>query len=920
VRIVRYIAVSIAVVIVAALGIILIAPGPVAGFVADRAAKWSDIETQGLDTLDISLFNGTISAGPLSFSSGSAAPGKIGRFHADIDVSRLFTGRIAFEDVHLADVDLALAVEPDGSYTLNGIHMRPSKRPEEADEKEGEQGKKTDTLLPRFSVQKANVESLQAKITQAPDLVLPLDLDYLRLTNLSAETPDQPATFAIAGEAREINFDYTGTALAFGDPIEITLDGQFGGLTMQGIEMFAGSLGLQRRSGTVRGKARHELTLTRDGVATITSIGSIITDGFDLVWPDSLAVRLDQGVVNLDMHVKVTPDGRRELSNRAPLDVTGLSIAWSETGSVKVDTATVNVAWVARIAPDQHILATLNGAVPLSGLIVAWSDNGAVRLADGTAQLDLDIGVTPDGAMTISGPTGVKGGEGGIFAGESFKMSYQGIDAEYPDTSVELKPDGTAIVTGTPQATLTGFALDAPLTIGAATAVVPPGAVHVVAPLEGVLVEYDGSLDLTDAQVPLDADSRLRMSSTALTLSGFRYDEDPTLAAELQSNITARLLDISKEAKEPAELPVRDAEINLAGLDLNLTPEGGIRRFSIDPQTYVKLEGTARGHPHRLSLGVKRLEVTNLDPSRADQLTRANILALVNDRGRIEIINEFKPFADPPDFVFAGAVTDLELPELSPYFAAATGLNVNSGRLNTTSQAVSANGNLDGVINVDLQTLELAPASKKGADPAADLTGVPMSLAVAVLEDSNQRIEVELPFSGDLSSPDVDYGDVILTAILGAVRVVVTAPFHGIASAAGGSGLALEPVPFEAGSASLSAGGARQLDRVAALLAEKPGLRFKACGLATREDAVALAAATSHRQSTDQSSGGARSGVPETVGDALSSKLIVLAQERTRAATAYLKNAAGVNADQVQECRPESDANGVGPPRVETRF
>ncbi|MCP5365014.1 MAG: DUF748 domain-containing protein [Hyphomicrobiales bacterium] len=915
----RYIAITLAVILSVAFGALLIAPGPVVGFVAGRVAAWSHIETQGLDSLDIDLFKGTISAGPLSFSSASAAPGKIGRFHADIDVSRLFTGRIALEDVHLADVDLALAVEPDGSYTLNGIHMGPSGGEHEEDDEEG-QDKKTGVLLPPFSVQEANIESLHVMVTQAPDLVLPLDVDHLQLKNLSAETPDQPATFAIAGEAREIRFDYTGTALAFRDPIEITLDGQFGGLTMQGIEMFAGSLGLARRSGVFGAKARHEIALTREGAATITSVGSMTTDSVDLAWPDSLAVRLDHGVVNLDMKATVTPDGRRELSNRGPINATGLSIAWSETGSVKVETATVNVVANARIAPDQQTQATLSGSVPLKGLIVAWSEKGAVRLDDGTADLELAIDLAPDGKMTIAGPMAVKGGDGGIHSGGSFKLSYQGIDAEYPDASIELEPDGTAIIAGTPLATLTGFALDAPVTIRAATAVVKSGSVHVIAPMEGVLVEYDGTLDLTDAQTPIGEDSRLRMGKANFILSKFRYDEDPTLAADLHSDIMARMLDISKDPQTSVKLPVSDAEVDLAGLDLKLTPEGGIRRFAVDSATHVTLEGTARGHPHRATVRLERFEVTDLDPAAPDQLTRVDLLAVINESGRIELTEEVKPFAQPPEFVFAGSVKDLELPQLSPYFAAAVGLDVNSGRFDAKGHAVATDGKLDGVLDVDIQTLELETASKDGGDPAADLTGVPVTLAVAVLEDSDQRINVSLPFSGDLSSPEVGYCDVIRTALLGAVRVVVTAPFKGVASAASGSGLALEPVPFEAGSASVSTMATRQLDHVASLLAEKPSLRFKVCGQATRADAAALGATKPQDRLPGGSSGASQPGGPQTVGDQLSSKMVALAQERTRAAKEYLQNKANVRENQVQECRPGADANDPGPPRVETRF
>ena len=284
--------------------------------------------------------------------------------------------------------------------------------------------------------------------------------------------------------------------------------------------------------------------------------------------------------------------------------------------------------------------------------------------------------------------------------------------------------------------------------------------------------------------------------------------------------MAARAAGVRMEGKDAKPFPVRDGTLSLAGLDLALTADGGVRRLALAPETEAVLEGYARGRPHHLAVGLDRLEITDLDPGVADQLTRADIVVTVNDSGRIELSEQVKPFIRPPEFVFTGSVRDLELPQLSPYVAAFTGFNVESGRVAATGRATAENGKLDGVVDLDIQTLELVPAVKTGDAVERDLIGVPVDLAISLLENAKRQIVVSLPFSGDLSDPEVDYCDVIRTALLGAVRLVVTAVVPGTGGK-GGQAQALQPVPFDAGSTAVTADGARQIEQMGGMLAQE---------------------------------------------------------------------------------------------------
>lgn len=884
----------------------LVAPDTTVRLLAGRAAAWSGIDADGLDTLDVSLSDARISGGPISFGQGPGEWARIGRLLADLDGAKLVTGRLVVEDLALADADLKLTFAPDDRPRLNGIPLAPP-----AGEAQEQRTADTDAAarprVPDIAVHKASLDGVRVEISTGAGRALPVAIDHLHLENLSPEAPDTPATFGLAGRAGEARFDVNGEAKVFGDPIDVVLDGGFEGVSLAEVEAVAGPLGLSRREGRLSSSGRHHLTLAAPGRVELASTGALTAAGVDVAVPGSVAVRLDSGTFTLDGGVTTAPEGGVEIRNRAPLDMAGLAVAWSEKGSVRLAAGRVEADIAATLAPGGTLAAKLAGPVPVTGLVVAWSETGAVFLDSGTARVDLDVTRQPDGAMRIAGPMAIDGGSGGIRSGGSFQLSYQGIDARYPDARIELAADGTAIVDGKPGATLTGFALAEPTPVQAERAVVTAERLHLRSPEEGVLVEYEGGLDLHQASVPLDEAARLRMAELGFRLSGFRYDEEPNLAAIVRGDIAGRATGIRKEGEQKKKgsvpFPVVEGTLTLAGLDLMLTPSGGIRRLALGPQTEVVLAGVARGRPHHLSLGLERFEIADLDSDVPDQLTRADIVAVVNDRGRIELKENVKPFATPPEFVFTGSIRALELPDLSPYVAAAAGLDVESGRLAATGRVTAAGGKLDGIVEVDIQTLALKPAAKEGYDPAADLTGVPVDIAVALLEDANRRIDVSLPISGDLSSPEVDYCDVIRTALLGAVRLVVTAPFQG--SGKKGTATGFGPVPFPPGGAAIGADAAGQLERMAKLLAEKPRLRLQVCGRATGADAKAMAAAP---------------GSAPGSGEAVSARLLALAQERGRVVADSLATSAGVQPTQVQECRPTADARDPGAPRVEARF
>jgi len=101
---------------------------------------------------------------------------------------------------------------------------------------------------------------------------------------------------------------------------------------------------------------------------------------------------------------------------------------------------------------------------------------------------------------------------------------------------------------------------------------------------------------------------------------------------------------------------------------------------------------------------------------------------------------------------------------------------------------------------------------------------------VALLEDSEGVIDINMPVEGDVSKPDFKYGAMILKTFVNLIVKAVASPFKFLASAMGISGDEMEFVEFEASQSTLLASEREKLDTIAKMLQEKPKLSLGIAG------------------------------------------------------------------------------------------
>ncbi|WP_264311531.1 DUF748 domain-containing protein [Pseudomonas putida] len=204
-------------------------------------------------------------------------------------------------------------------------------------------------------------------------------------------------------------------------------------------------------------------------------------------------------------------------------------------------------------------------------------------------------------------------------------------------------------------------------------------------------------------------------------------------------------------------------------------------------------------------------------PAKVDIKGKVDRYAPVTIKGAL---NPFNPLAS---LDIATSFKRVELTTLTPYSGKFAGFRIRKGRLNLDLHYLITNGQLKAENKVVVEQLQLG--EKVDSPDAVDL---PIRLAVALLKDTEGKISIELPVSGDLNNPQFSVMPIVWQTLRNLVLRAAQAPFKFIGGLiAGGGSEDLGNVAFAPGSSELSGDAQSSLDKLASALKERPELRLE---------------------------------------------------------------------------------------------
>ncbi|WP_105901762.1 DUF748 domain-containing protein [Vibrio gangliei] len=215
-----------------------------------------------------------------------------------------------------------------------------------------------------------------------------------------------------------------------------------------------------------------------------------------------------------------------------------------------------------------------------------------------------------------------------------------------------------------------------------------------------------------------------------------------------------------------------------------------------------------------------------------------NINGKINKYAPVTLKGAINPLIERPYLDLDLVFKSVELTSVNPYSGTYAGYYIDKGQLSLDLKYQLENNQLVGDNHLVIDQLKLGEPSD------SDLaTGLPLKLAIALLQDRNGVIDLGMQVSGDVNDPDFSVGGIVLKALTNVITKVVTSPFSMLASLAG-SDEELNHVTYAAGKADLSDEAKEQLTTLAKALLDRPQLTISITGAVdAATDSQALAEA-----------------------------------------------------------------------------
>ena len=264
----------------------------------------------------------------------------------------------------------------------------------------------------------------------------------------------------------------------------------------------------------------------------------------------------------------------------------------------------------------------------------------------------------------------------------------------------------------------------------------------------------------------------------------------------------------SKPASKDKPLGIRIGQIAINDGSANFAD------FSLTPNFATAIQ--------QLNGQIGTIDSRQAKPASVDIKGKVDRYAPVTIKGSV---NPFDPMAA---LDIATSFKRVELTTLTPYSGKFAGFRIRKGRLNLDLHYVITKGQLKAENKVVVEQLQLGEKVD-----SADAVDLPIRLAVALLKDSDGKISIELPVTGDLNNPQFSVMPIVWQTLRNLVVRAATAPFKFIGGlVTGGGSEDLGNVSFAAGSSELNKDAESALNTLAKALKERPTLRLEIEGTA----------------------------------------------------------------------------------------
>jgi|GEM_PF-2505948 len=215
---------------------------------------------------------------------------------------------------------------------------------------------------------------------------------------------------------------------------------------------------------------------------------------------------------------------------------------------------------------------------------------------------------------------------------------------------------------------------------------------------------------------------------------------------------------------------------------------------------------------HSLTANVKNV-------SSDDSLTNVKFTGIVDEYGMATIIADINPTNFKKQTDVKVDFENLDVTSFSPYSGKFIGNKIAKGKLWLDLTYKIRDSNLTSANNMRIKDLTLGEKVE-----SVDAVDLPIGFVIALLEDSDGFIDVDVPVEGNIDNPEFKLGGAIWGAVGNVIKNIITSPFRFLGSLLGIDSDELGSLDFEYGQMLVLPPQKEKLDNLIKALNKKPNL------------------------------------------------------------------------------------------------
>ncbi|WP_294962169.1 DUF748 domain-containing protein [Sulfurimonas sp.] len=338
-------------------------------------------------------------------------------------------------------------------------------------------------------------------------------------------------------------------------------------------------------------------------------------------------------------------------------------------------------------------------------------------------------------------------------------------------------------------------------------------------------LKVKGQLDVSEFFLNDSKNDSTLLSFNNMTLKSFDYEMSPDRAFVNELDINGFYVNAIIDENKTMNFASLSKKTNVSkSEDANAT------KFPFKIMKLNVASGSAKFADFSLPLDFKT-DIHDLNgvvysiSSQSGEVSYVDIVGEVDEYGSTKLIGSVdssnpKIYTDL-DFNFR----NIDLNSLSGYSASFAGYKIESGKLFLDLGYEIFDSEMSGKNSIIVKSIELGDEIED-----ENSSSLPLGFAIALLEDGDGVIDINMPVEGNVDAPDFKYGALVWKTFGNLIIKAVASPFKFLGSMMGFDGEELEFVEFEPGLMTILPPEKEKLDNISKLMLKRPKISLNIVG------------------------------------------------------------------------------------------